>query len=297
MRLNKIGEFALIEKFKKMADLDRSVIVGPGDDCAVIEFNKNDYQLYTCDMIVEGVDFVSKDKPELIGRKALAVSLSDIAACGGIPRYAVVSMGFPKKSIGKAQKIAKGLFDLAKSYKVNVVGGDLSRSNRLTIDVSMLGVVEKNKLVLRSGAKSGDIIFVTGELGRSILGKHLTFTPRLKESRFLVNNFKINSMIDISDGLTQDLNHILKASNVGAAIYEALIPRSRLARSLADALYGGEEFELLFTLSRKEAKHLAFKKKHIFKPIGEIISKDYGFRLIDKNNKESVIKPKGWRHF
>ncbi|MCX5709771.1 MAG: thiamine-phosphate kinase [Candidatus Omnitrophica bacterium] len=297
MRLNKIGEFGLIEVFKKMIKLDRSVVVGPGDDCAVIKFNANEYLLYTCDMITEGVDFVSKDKPELIGRKALAVSLSDIAACGGIPRYAVVSMGLPKKFIGKAQKIAKGLFDLAKSYKVNVVGGDLSRSSRLTIDVSMSGVVEKNKLVLRSGARAGDIVFVTGELGRSILGKHLKFTPRLKESRFLVDNFKINSMIDISDGLTQDLSHILKASNVGCAIYETLIPRGRLARNLADALYGGEEFELLFTLSRKEAKRLAFKKKQVFKPIGEIVGKDYGFRLIDKDNNETTIKPKGWRHF
>jgi len=297
MRLNKTGEFGLIEIFKKMSRLDRSVIVGPSDDCAVLRFNAKEYLLYTCDMIIEGVDFVSKDKPELIGRKALAVSLSDIAACGGTARYAVVSMGLPKKFIGKAQRIAKGLFDLAKSYKVNVVGGDLSRSSRLTIDVSMLGVVKKNKLVLRSGARPGDIIFVTGKLGRSILGKHLTFTPRLKESRFLVNNFKINSMIDISDGLTQDLNHILKASRVGAVIYEALIPKSRVARSLNDALYGGEEFELLFTLSRKDAKRLAFKKKQIFKPIGEIVSKDYGFKLIDKNNKEVSIKPDGWRHF
>ncbi|MCX5710696.1 MAG: AIR synthase related protein [Candidatus Omnitrophica bacterium] len=119
--MNKIGEFGLIEVFKKMTKLDRSVIVGPGDDCAVLKFNTKEYLLYTCDMITEGVDFVLKDKPELIGRKALAVSLSDIAACGGLPRYAVVSMGLPKKFIGKAQKIAKCLFDLAKSYKVNVV--------------------------------------------------------------------------------------------------------------------------------------------------------------------------------
>jgi len=273
------------------------VVVGSGDDCAVLKFTDKLYQLYTCDMIVEGVDFTAKDKPELIGRKALGISLSDIAACGGIPRYALVSMGLPKKFIGFAQRIAKGLFSLAKAYNVNIVGGDLSRANRLTIDVSMLGVVENNNLVLRSGAKAGDIILVTGSLGRSILGKHLKFTPRLKESRFLVSNFKISSMIDISDGLTQDLAHILKASNVGAKIYEKSIPLSKDARNLEDALYGGEEFELLFTLSQSQCRKLIFKKNSVFKPIGEIVDIRCGFKLIDKKNKGVTLSPKGWRHF
>jgi thiamine-monophosphate kinase len=292
-----LGEFALIDKFRKMGLYDSGVVVGSGDDCAVLKFNRKFYQLYTCDMIVEGVDFTSKDKPELIGRKALAVSLSDIAACGGVPRYAVVSMGLPRKYLGKAQKIAKGLFKLAKAYKVNIVGGDLSRSDRLTIDVSVLGVVEKNKLVLRNGAKPGDIIFITGFLGRSILGKHLKFTPRIKEARFLVHNFKISSMIDISDGLAQDLGHILKASNAGARIYKKSLPVSAQARKIEDALYGGEEFELLFTLPRSQCRKLAFKKNSLFKPIGEIVNKRRGLRLVDGKNREIKLALKGWRHF
>ena len=298
MQLNRIGEFGLIERLKKHIKTDSSVVVGSGDDCAVLKFNKDKYQLLTCDMIVEGVDFTFKDRLDLIGRKALAISLSDIASCAGIPRHAVVSMGIPKRlKVESVEKIAKGLFALADKFKVNIVGGDLSAANRLTIDVSLLGEVEKNKLVLRKGAKIGDIIFVTGSLGGSIRGKHLKFTPRFKEARFLVSNFKVNAMIDVSDSLAQDLGHILKASNAGAVLYEALIPMSKEAVKMEDALYGGEEFELLFTMPLKEARRLMKKKLGIFKPIGKITAKLTGLILVDKFNREKIISPKGYRHF
>ena len=298
MLINKIGEFGLIERFKKHIKTDSSVIVGSGDDCAVLKFNKERYQLLTCDMIVEGVDFTLRDRLDLIGRKALAISLSDIASCAGIPRHAVVSMGIPKRiTVENVEVITKGLFALANKFKVNIVGGDLSSANRLTIDVSLLGEVEKKNLVLRKGSKIGDIIFITGSLGGSIRGKHLKFTPRLKEARFLVSNFKVNAMIDISDSLTQDLGHILKASNAGAVLYEALIPMSKEAVKIEDALYGGEEFELLFTMSLKEGRRLMKKKFGIFKPIGKITGKHQGLILVDKFNKEKIISPKGYRHF
>jgi thiamine-monophosphate kinase len=161
----------------------------------------------------------------------------------------------------------------------------------------MLGTVEKKYLCTRDGARPGDIIFVTGDLGGSIRGKHLKFTPRLKEARFLVKNFKVNSMIDISDGLTQDLGHILRESRAGAIIYEDLIPISQDARSLEEALFMGEDFELLFTLSSVEAKKLLDKKLNRFRPIGEIVERKYGLRLIDKRNRERMVKPKGYRHF
>lgn len=298
MSLTDIGEFGLIERFRKAIKLDSSVVKGSGDDCAVIKFDKNNYLLFTCDMIVENVDFLTHDKQEYIGRKALAVSLSDIAACGGIPRYCLVSLGIPKgMSLKKIDKISRGMFGLAKEYKVNIVGGDLSRANCLTIDISMLGTVEKKYLCTRDGARPGDIIFVTGDLGGSIRGKHLEFTPRLKEARFLVKNFKVNSMIDISDGLTQDLGHILRESRAGAIIYEDLIPISQDARSLEEALFMGEDFELLFTLSCVEAKKLLDKRLNKFRPIGEIVERKYGLRLIDKRNRERMVKPKGYRHF
>ncbi len=288
----------MIERFRRGIKTDSSVIKGSGDDCAVLEFNKDYYQLFTCDMIVDGVDFTAKDSLSLVGRKALAVSISDIAACGGIPKHAVVSMGLPKKStVEYSDKIAKGLFALAREYKVNIVGGDISRADSLTIDVSMLGLVEKNKLVLRDGAKIGDIIMVTGEIGGSHLGKHLKFIPRVKEARFLVENFKINSMIDISDGLIQDLGHILKQSNKGAVIYEYFIPVSKKEKSLSGALSRGEDFELLFTASMNEAKKILEKDPAHFKAIGEIVPKNQGFRLIGKNNKKLMPILKGYQHF
>ena len=243
MLLSKLGEFGLIKRFRKQIKTDSTVVVGSGDDCAVLAFDKTRYQLFTCDMIVEGVDFSAKDKPELVGRKALAVSISDIAACGGIPRHAVVSLGFPKQTkVAYIDKVTKGIFDLAKSYKINIVGGDISRAQGFTIDISMLGLVEKKRLVLRRNAKSQDLILVSGPLGGSIRGKHLTFTPRVKEARFLTGNFKVNSMIDISDGLLQDLSHILEDSACGAIIYESLIPLSRDSKDINDALTSGEDF-------------------------------------------------------
>ena len=298
MLITKIGEFGLIERFRKQIKTDTTVIKGSGDDCAVLKFNKDKYLLFTCDMLVEGVDFRPNEKPYLIGRKSVAVSISDIAACAGMPYYCLVSLGLPKKtSIDFADKLFKGMLDIAKKFKINIVGGDLSRAGKLVIDVSMLGIVEKKYLVLRNGAKVGDIIFVTGSLGGSIQGKHLKFTPRLKEARYLVKNFKVNSMIDISDGLAQDLGHILEQSKVGAIIYEDLIPRDKKARNLKEALYMGEDFELLFTLSPGEARKIYRKRLVNFRPIGEIVDKRYGFSMISKKGRVEVIIHKGYRHF
>ncbi|MBU1727166.1 MAG: thiamine-phosphate kinase, partial [Candidatus Omnitrophica bacterium] len=243
MSIRRLGEFGLIERFRKAIKTDPSVIKGSGDDCAVMRFDKKHYMLFTCDMLIEGIDFTSKEDPFLVGRKAIAVSISDIASCCGLPRYCTVSMALPRRSkVLTADKLFKGMYDICRQYGINLVGGDLSRADKLIIDVSMLGFVEKNRLCLRSKAKKGDVIFVTGEFGGSIKGKHLRFIPRVDEARFLSERFKVNSMIDISDGLTQDLSHILKASSVGALIYEDLIPASKEARDLTDVLSSGEDF-------------------------------------------------------
>jgi len=298
MPVDGIGEFGLIKRFRNLIKNGPSVIKGPGDDCAVLIPDKDKYQLFTCDMLVEGVDFRSAENPYLVGRKALAVSISDIAACAGIPRHCLVSLAMPKKTAVKfVDRFFKGIRDMAKEYKINLVGGDLSRARQLTIDVSLLGVVEKKYLVLRSGARPRDIIFVTGPLGGSIRGKHLKFCPRITEARYLAQNFKINSMIDISDGLVQDLGHILEESRVGAVIYENLIPLSRTARGLSDALYMGEDFELLFTLPPKEAQRLYVRKIKGFQPIGEVMPDKYGLRLMGIKGKENIIRPRGFRHF
>jgi thiamine-monophosphate kinase len=296
--ISKLGEFGLIDRLSRRIKTDNSVIKGPGDDCAVLKLNKNNYQLFTCDMLVAGVDFTAKDDPYLVGRKAIAVSISDIAACCGQPKHCVISLGASGSTPVKyLDKLFKGMLDISKEFQVNIVGGDLSRSSKLTIDVAMLGVVEKKYLALRSNAAVGDLIFVTGDLGGSILGKHFTFIPRINEARFLAKNFKINSMIDISDGLSQDLGHILNKSGVGAVIYEDLIPLNSKASGLKDALTSGEDFELLFTLSRKEAKRLLARRLVNFKPIGEIMDKKFGFKLIDNRGKPVNIIASGYKHF
>lgn len=300
MLLSKLGEFGLIERFKKLIKTDSAVIEGLGDDCAVLRFDKDNYQLFTCDMLVEGVDFLSCDDPYLFGRKAIAVSISDIAACGGAPRHCLISLGIPgKTSVEFIDKLFKGMRDLAKKYGINIVGGDLSKSRALTIDVSMLGMVKAKNLVLRSGAKRDDLIFVTGALGSSLKsGHHLDFTPKIKESQYLVKNFTPRAMIDISDGLCADLGHILEKSQKGAILYEELIPKNKDA-SLSDALYSGEDFELLFTLPLKAARRLIAARKPRgmqFFLIGRIV--DYpGIALVDKHYRHREIKIKGFRHF
>jgi thiamine-monophosphate kinase len=298
MLVKDLGEFKLIERFRKRIKLDSSVIVGSGDDCAVLKFDKKRYQLFTCDMIMENVDFTLKDDPYLIGRKAVAVSISDIASSCGLPKHCLISLGVPKNTPLKfLDCLFRGMLDICREYKINIAGGDLSSSNRVVIDVSMLGLVEKKHLALRSTTKPGDYIFVTGELGGSILGKHFKFTPRVREARFLSKNFKINAMIDVSDGLVQDLNHILIQSKVGAVIYEELIPLSPQAHGLSDALNNGEDFELIFTMPQIEAKRFLNRKIINFKFIGEIVDKKYGFKLTYSSGKIKDIKLKGFTHF
>lgn len=298
MLINKLGEFGVIDLIKKSIKTDNSVVCGVGDDCAVLKYNSTHFQLASCDMIVEGVDFKGNTNPYMIGRKALAVSISDIAACGGIPKHALVSLGLPKKTkIEKVKRIIAGISDLAKEYKINIVGGDISSSKELVLDVNILGLVEKNKLVLRSKAKIGDLIFVSGAIGGSIKGKHLSFIPRIKESRFLVNNFKINAMIDVSDGLVQDLSHILKQSNVGAVIFESSVPINSFCSSFDEAISAGEDFELLFTAPMSNVRKIMENKYFPFFAIGEICSKENGLKLITKDLQIRNLEIKGFRHF
>lgn len=298
MRLPEASELNLITRISGKIKTDSSVICGIGDDTAVLKYTKDRYLLYTCDMLIEGVDFTSKTRPGQIGHKALACSLSDIAAMGGVPRYALVSLGLRRRD---AQSFVDGFYDglrkLARKFKVNVVGGDLSASQKITVDVSVIGQVHKRNLTLRKGAKAGDIIFVSGALGGSICGKHLSFIPRIKESNYLVSHYKVNAMMDISDGLSLDLYRLCQASGVGAVIYEDLIPVARQAKSFDEALHMGEDFELLFTMPASLARKLIKSRGKSFKAIGEIREKKFGLKLITRNYKEKVLEPKGYQHF
>ncbi|MBF0122455.1 MAG: thiamine-phosphate kinase [Candidatus Omnitrophica bacterium] len=298
--LSKIGEFGLIERFKRFQNLSRHVVTGMGDDAAVLEYDKTRYQLLTTDMMVEGRHFWSSMCPEEVGYKALATNISDIAAMGGVSRSAVISLGVPgKMDADYLQKIYQGFYRLARKFGVSLVGGDTVASDKIIINVALLGEVEKKNLVLRSGAQAGDVIFVSGGLGNSFKsGRHLTFVPRTKEARFLVEHFKPSAMIDISDGLAGDLGHVLKASCVGAELDERFIPVHQDAM-LDQALYEGEDYELLFTLSPVKAQRLARSKRgdFCFYPIGVIVPGRPKLTLRRKNGKNISLKTKAFSHF
>jgi thiamine-monophosphate kinase len=303
MKIKDIGELGLIDRIAKKIRLDKSVIKGIGDDTAVIEWTGGKYLLFTCDMSIEDVHFKRrKATPFQIGWKAMARNLSDIAAMGGVPKYALVSVGLdPDMPVSFSDGLFDGMKALAKRFGVNIVGGDTSKSKKTIIDISLIGEVEKKNLVLRSGAREADAIFVTGFLGGSIKGKHLDFVPRLDEARALVKNFKVNSMIDVSDGLLLDLGRILDASKIGAVLYEDLIPISKDADSFEKGVTDGEDFELVFTMAPLEAKR--FMKSYVPKfnipvsLIGEITRKSLGYKLIGSDWKEKRLSAKGFLHF
>ena len=296
--LKSLGEFGLIARIAAKAFIDRTVIKGIGDDTAVLPWTNNKYLLFTTDMLCEGVHFYPRDNGRMIGHKVLACSVSDIAAMGGTPTAAVISIGLPKSiCLRRVDDIYRGINTLARRFHLSIVGGDTIQSPRLIINVALLGEAKKGDLVLRSGAKTGDQIFVTGPLGRSLeTKKHLSFTPRLNEASYLVSHFKPSAMIDISDGLGADLGHILKQSNKGAILDEAAIPRTKGA-ALQNALCDGEDFELLFTLPKVQAAKLSRQKKFRVFHIGEITSPRSGLCLRDRKGRLQVIATKGYRHF
>jgi thiamine-monophosphate kinase len=207
----------------------------------------------------------------------------------------------PKKLPVKfVEELYKGMYELGRQFNVSVVGGDTVASKEIVINVALLGEVACGDLVTRQGAQPGDWIVTTGPLGRAWkTTKHISFTPRIQESQFLIKHFKPSAMIDVSDGLAADLGHILEESSVGACLYEEAIPFNQGA-SLKDALYDGEDFELLFTLSENKAKGLvdwqAQNNRWFFYPIGRI-QKGKGLFLMDENRKKKAIAAKGFTHF
>ncbi len=298
-KLSNIGEFGLIDFIKKIAYDSPGLIRGIGDDAAVLSGEGSQVLLLTTDMLVEDVHFTRKMNPRRIGHKALGTNISDIAAMGGLPTYAVISLGLPPSlSLDFVKTIYEGINRLAKKFKVGIVGGDTNRSSKMIISVTLLGKASKREVVYRKGARKGDGIFVTGALGGSLKNqKHLRFIPRIKESQYLIKNFHPTSMIDISDGLCADLGHILIESQLGAVIYEEKIPRNPKA-TLNNALYDGEDFELIFTLSKKEAALLQkIKTPFRFYPIGEIVGRKNCLWLIDRKARKVRLPLKGFTHF
>ncbi len=293
-------ETALINKLTAGLSTDETVIAGPGDDCAVLEIEGHKL-LFKTDAIVEGVHFDSATSPEQIGHKALARPLSDIAAMGGTPSHALITLGI-NTSIKEdyIEAVYTGLKNCAAQYGVNIVGGETTTLPKFTLSVSLLGKV-KNP-IMRSGSKIGDAIFVSGELGGSIAEHHLNFIPRIAESQWLTDSFNIHAMIDLSDGLASDLRHLL-TTHTGAEILASALPIRRAARenaqanpssktALLAALTDGEDYELLFTVSPKNAITVLDEWKTQFpdtplKCIGKIIDQP-GIHLRDENGTKPL---------
>lgn len=309
-----MDELELIKLLTRDLPGNDRVVVGAGDDCAALTGDsREELLLFKTDAIVEGVHFTTETPPEKIGRKALARCLSDIAAMAGTPTAALVTLALPADfDSGRVESIYLGMNSLAREFGVAIVGGETTTNpGGILISISLLGRVEASKITLRSGANLGDAIFVTGELGGSIDGKHLDFEPRLEQARWLADRFPLNSMIDLSDGLATDLKHILDASGVGADLLSSAIPISKAARAvkarssngktpLSAAISDGEDFELLFTIPSKHAVPLNDAWKETFPDlklscIGKTTDKP-GLRIRDRNSIHPMAID-GYVHF
>ena len=318
--IQELGEKKLIRQIRRLALGGPSVVMGIGDDCAVLRVPPGHELLVTTDFTIENVHF-RRDwhPPELVGRRCLRRGLSDIAAMGGEPRAAFLSLavgsGVPQKWL---DRFLKGLLDLAGEFKVPLAGGDTAQSPAgIQADIVVVGSVPRGKAVLRSGAKPGEQIYVTGELGGAAaalarlaeskpvgVGSAQRFSgqyrpqARVAVGQSLRRRGLASAMIDLSDGLSTDLEHICQESHVGAEIEAEAIPRAEVARgkkrvALELALHGGDDYELLFTSAAAVPAQVAGVR---VTRIGRT-TKSAGMRLIGADGKKQPLRAAGWEHF
>jgi thiamine-monophosphate kinase len=258
MKLRGYGEDRLVGELTRLLAQGEDVRVGPGDDCAVVGSPRAArWQLLKTDVVVEGIHFRREDDPRRVGWKALCRALSDIAAMGGTPAHALITLAVsPEEEVARVKALYTGLRKAARSFGVSIVGGETSRSpGPLFLDIALTGWVERRRCILRSGGQPGDLLYVTGRLGGSLAGRHLDFTPRLAEGRWLATHFRPSAMMDLSDGLGADLPRLAAASRCGFTLDEAHVPTNPGA-TVAAALSDGEDFELLFAIAPKQAPKL-----------------------------------------
>jgi thiamine-monophosphate kinase len=283
------------------------VKIGIGDDAAVVRCPDGTDLVLKTDMIVENIHFTRKtSRPEDWGYKAMAVNLSDLAAMGAAPRYALAAVGLPRGTRARdAQAIQRGMERAMRLGGVSLVGGDTCRSERVTLAVFVAGSVKRGKMILRSGARPGDVLFVTGKLGGSLAsGRHLKFVPRLAESDFLTRHYRVNAMMDISDGLAKDLRQLGAASGAGIEIFEKSVPLHRdvLSRGADAAFLDGEDFELVFALGPREAARLERdprprRRKFTFYRIGRVVHEKKGFTRVTQHGTHRPFPPAPDHHF
>ena len=330
-RIDEIGEFGLIERIRtRKSTQDEDVVVGIGDDCAVVRRGPL-LEVLTTDCLVAGTHYEEgwlsmKD----IGWKVVAVNVSDVAAIGGFPRHALVTLFLPEDfDVKQVDDLYEGMEECGEAADVSIVGGDIVRTTGpFAVSVTLSGICERDQLVLRSGARREDIVVVTGSLGEASIGMRLLQEgwssrdtsagacvtrfrrplPRLNEARTIIQTLLPSSMIDISDGLLSDLWHIMEASGVGAELDSESIPiggcvldyfQGDREEALAQAMKGGEDYELLFTINSRQIEQLSEVSRGLgvdLTPIGKITAKTAGVKLAgDDGTRE--LRRTGFDHF
>lgn len=305
-----MGEFDYIRWIRRQTPPSPGILVGPGDDCAVVSTTDGQPLLVTTDMLMEGVDFrLAEAGPRRVGRKAMAANLSDIAAMGGKPISAFVSVALPKAhgqlTLGLAEELYAGLREMADRYDTPIAGGDTNTwSSGLAISVTLLGKPGPQGPVRRSGARPGDWLLVTGPLGGSILGKHLDFLPRVNEALLLQQHARLHAMIDISDGLAADAFHLCEESMCGAVLVAEKVPISDAARQMQDgktplehALIDGEDFELAVAVDPCDGARLLATQPITgitLAHVGTFLSEQGLF--LEEQGARRPIEPRGFAH-
>jgi thiamine-monophosphate kinase len=333
LKLKDLGEFGFIDRVAHYGRIrSEGVEKGIGDDCAVIDIPGDDFLLITTDLFIEKVHFLSNwAKPEVPGAKALTVNVSDIAACGGHPRDAFVSIAVPQDmDVEWLDALYRGMGRVAKEFEINILGGDTTSSKSgLIINIALTGLVGRSEVLLRNKAQRGDLIALTGITGESAAGRdillsglfdgpedishalieaHLAPRAHVMEGRVLATSDGCRAAIDVSDGLSSDLKHICDQSGIGAVVYEAKLPVSEKLKACARimkkdpldwVLHGGEDYVLLAAVKPKKLEEISAEINLIngsLHVIGEFVEAD-GMILVDKNGSERPLEPKGWDHF
>ena len=269
MKLSKLGEDAVVAALTRSLPLGPDVRHGVGDDCAVIGGPRDRWwRLLKTDCVVESVHFLSSEKAARVGWKALCRAISDVAAMGGIPEHAMITLAVrPDVEMAWVRGLYAGLRKAARRFGVSIVGGETSRSpGPAFISVALTGRVERARCVMRSGGRAGDWLYVTGRLGGSRKGRHLDFMPRVAEARWLVETLRVHAMMDLSDGLGADLPRLARSSGCGFEVWKEKIPCNR-GCTVQQAFADGEDFELLFAIGRRDAGRLEMLWRRAFPKI------------------------------
>lgn len=323
MKLPRLEEKALIDAIRKEFREPKSgLILGIGDDAAVVEIRGKNIVI-TKDLLIEDVHFKLRFHPaRLLGRKSLNVNLSDLAAMGAFPKYALLGLGLPRNTgTGWIREFFSGFKSAAEEFEVSLVGGDVTRARKVTVSVTLLG--EGKDVIRRDGARPGHHVFVSGSLGEAreglvlmkkgvrlgsdrrqnrMLRAFLDPKPRVELGMELARLKLASAMIDTSDGLSIDLGHLCEESGCGAEIYLEKLPISAELKALQKkardfALNGGEDYQLLFTVPEEKKSRIAgLMKKYTLTPIGKMID-GKGIVVVDSRNRRKKLQPKPWHHF